>query len=111
MTVNLMLIADERERERERERAVRWACVTGALIKWASLFVSWHRRFVFGRTDTDMLTDDGADPLLRRMYRVLERLTAQFIRIKYPCQEGEATTDRRGRGSEMFADVSVVEMP
>jgi hypothetical protein len=43
----------EEERERERERAVCWACVTGALIKWASLFVSWHRRFVFGRTDTD----------------------------------------------------------
>ena len=38
----------ERERERERERvAVRWACVIGALITWASLFVSWHRRFVF----------------------------------------------------------------
>lgn len=51
-----------------------------------------------------MLTDDGADP------SVLERLTAQFILIKYPCQRGVATTDRRDRGSEIFADVSVVEM-
>lgn len=59
-----MLIADESERE--RERAVRLACVTGALIKWASLFVSWHRRFVFRRTDTDMLPDDGADQSVER---------------------------------------------
>jgi hypothetical protein len=52
----------------------------------------------------------GLIRLLRGMYRVLERLTAQFILIKYPCQRDEATTDRRGRGSEIFADVSVVEM-
>jgi hypothetical protein len=52
---------------RKRERvAVRWACVIGALITWASLFVSWHRRFVFGWTDTDMLTDDGSDPSVER---------------------------------------------
>ena len=34
-----------------RARALGLCFVTGAVIKWASLFVSCHRRCVFGRTD------------------------------------------------------------
>jgi hypothetical protein len=99
-----MLIADKSKCVRERV-AVRWTCVIGALITWSALFVSWHRWFVFGWTDRDRHVNwwwvwsdcweerDG----------ILERLTAQFSMIKYPCQRGVATTDRRG--SDIFADL------
>ena len=56
--------------------------------------------------------DGGLIRLLRGMYRVLERLTAHFIPIQYPCQKVVVTVDRRGgRGSEICAGVSLVEMP
>jgi hypothetical protein len=66
MTVNLMLIADESERERGRELCAGLVSEEHRINGLHSSSRGTNGLCLDGRTQTDILTDDGDDPSVER---------------------------------------------